>query len=257
MLEYISQSLELKPGEKVVEIGPGLGFLTRFLSATGAQVIAVELDSECVSDLGKLALPNVSVSHGDFLRFDFGTIGDTIKIVGNVPYQITTPIISHIFGEIGQPKPWLSTVKRVVLTVQYEVAQRFVAKPDTSEYSQITLLINYFASARILRKVPPEAFCPRPEVTSAVVEFRPLPTAPVDCQNTRLLRQVIKAGFSQRRKMMKNNLSFLHSAPGDIHRAFARVGISLQARAETLSLEQFAKLSDALGEIGMRQQEKT
>lgn len=233
----------------MVEIGPGLGFLTRFLSDSQARTVAVELDRECVADLNELNLPHVEVVHGDFLQFDFDTVDSTIKIVGNVPYQITTPIIAHIFGEIGEPKSWLSKVRSVVMTVQLEVAQRFVAKPGTKDYSQITLLVNYFATARIIATVPPISFYPEPAVNSAIVHFTPLAKPGVECSTTRLLRQVIRAGFSQRRKMLKNNLSFVRTPQEALLTAFEQANIDPQARAEQLSLQQFAKLTESLAPL--------
>jgi 16S rRNA (adenine1518-N6/adenine1519-N6)-dimethyltransferase len=236
----------------VLEIGPGLGFLTRFLSTTSANITAVELDRDCVADLEDQHYGNVSITHGDFLGFDIGTVGDTIKLVGNVPYQITTPIIAHIFGEIGEPQPWLSKVERVVLTVQYEVAQRLVAEPRSEHYSQITILVNYFAKARLLKRVPLDSFYPPPRVNSAVVEFIPLKEPPIKCKDIKMLRQVIKAGFGQRRKMLKNNLSFLQADEDVLHEAIARAHVNLQDRAENLSLEQFAALADSFLDIDMR-----
>ena len=215
-------------------------------------ILGIELDEECVSALSHDALKNVSIKHGDFLKFDLNTTAGALKLVGNVPYRITTPIIARIFGEIGEPQPWLSRVGKVILTVQYEVAQRFVAEPGGEDYSQITLLINYFAKAKILRKLPREDFYPSPEVNSAIVEFVPLVKPPIDCKDSKFLRQVIKACFSQRRKMIKNNLSLLHCDADMLTKAFAKAHINPQARAEILSLEQFAKLSDALSEFDMR-----
>jgi 16S rRNA (adenine1518-N6/adenine1519-N6)-dimethyltransferase len=241
--------LEIHPGDKVLEIGPGLGFLTEFLSMSGGNITAVELDHECVDDLNRRAFKNVSITHGDFLQYDIGTVGNTVKIVGNVPYQITTPIIAHILGEIGEPQPWLNKVERVVLTVQYEVAQRFVAEAGSEHYSQITLLTNYFTRAKLLRKIGPEHFFPAPEVTSAVVEFITLKEPPIKCKDVKMLRKVIKAGFSQRRKMLKNNYGFLHADPKELAAAFEHAHINPQTRAETLTLEQFARLSDTLLEI--------
>jgi len=236
----------------VLEIGPGLGFLTRFLMEKRAHILAVELDRECVANLNDAKFGDVHIAHGDFLDFDIGTAGSALKLVGNVPYQITTPIIAHIFGEIGQPQPWLSQVERVVLTVQYEVAQRFVATPGSEHYSQITLLVNYFAKARMLRKVHRDCFFPIPEVTSAIVEFVPLHKPPVDCADGKLLRQVIKAGFSKRRKMFKNNLAFLKADADVIDEAFSRAKVNPQARAEDLSLEQFAALTNVFAEVDNR-----
>ncbi len=251
----MTQSLAAAPGDTVIEIGPGIGFLTKFLDECGVPVIGVELDSQCVTALNNDCMKNVSITHGDFLKFDLDTTSGAMKIIGNVPYQITTPIIARIFGEIGQPKPWLSRVEKVILTVQYEVAKRFVARPGDDDYSQITLLIDYFADARILRKLPREDFYPMPDVTSAIVEFIPLKEPPISCRNPRFLRQVIKAGFSQRRKMIKNNLSFLHCEEADLVKAFGETNINPQSRAETLSLEQFAKLSDVLFDMRNRSHE--
>jgi 16S rRNA (adenine1518-N6/adenine1519-N6)-dimethyltransferase len=215
-------------------------------------VTAIELDKEAVVNLARLTLPGVSIVQGDFLDLDISTIGDTIKIVGNVPYQITTPIVARIFGELGQPKPWLHQVDRVVLTVQREVAERFVASPGSRDYSQITILVNYFAQSRIVKKVPRDDFFPSPRVDSAVVEFVPREKPLVELTDLKLFRQVIKAGFRARRKMLKNNLSFLHASLDDLNQAFIKAGIDGSARAEDLSLQQFASLSEALSEFDMR-----
>lgn len=248
-LRAVADNLDAKPGDKVVEIGPGLGFLTRFLSASGADVLAVELDSECVTDLDKLQFPHVTVTNQDFLRFDIGSVGERIKLVGNVPYQITTPIIAHIFGEIGEPSTWFPKIERVVLTVQYEVAQRFVAAAGTEHYSQVSLLVQYFSTPRLIRRVPREFFFPEPQVNSAIVEFVPLDKPPVQVKDIKMLRKVIKAGFSQRRKMIKNNFGFLHAEPDALDAAFAKAHVNPQTRAETLSLQQFARLADAMLEV--------
>ncbi len=252
-LGFIADQLDAKAGDQVLEIGPGLGFLTQFLSETGANINAVELDRDCVEDLNNARMKNLNIIHGDFLAFDIGTMGDGVKIIGNVPYQITTPIIAHIFGEIGEPSPWLKKVERVVLTVQYEVAQRFVADPNTEHFSQITLLVNYFSRARMLKKLPTDAFYPAPKVSSAVVEFVPLEKPPVQPKSTKMLRQLIKAGFGQRRKMLKNNLSFLKATPEELSNAFAIARINEQARAEMLGLQKLSDLADALLEIDKRE----
>lgn len=173
-LAEIALAAQLEPGEKVLEIGPGAGFLTRFLIDKNASVTAVELDREAVQELDRLKASNLHVVHGDFLRFDINDAvsdGEQLTVVGNVPYQITAPIIAHLFGEIGEPSPWLKKIKSVVLTVQLEVAERFVASPGGKDYSQVTLLVNYFANASLIRKVPKEAFYPIPNVNSAVVRF--------------------------------------------------------------------------------------
>lgn len=193
-------------------------------------------------------MENVSITHGDFLRFDLTPLG-RLKVAGNVPYQITTPILCYLFGEIGEPKPWSPNIDTVVLTVQYEVAQRFVATPGVKEYSKITLLTNYFAQAEILKVLPSECFYPKPKVTSAVVRFTPLPAPAVTCINAKLLRQLITAGFSQRRKMLRNNLSFLKLGEKTLDKISSDLHLDPQSRAERLTLGQFARLADAVQSI--------
>ena len=245
-LQNITNALDITDGDSVLEIGPGIGFLTRFLSAKGANLHVVELDWECCINLKDLEIPNVTVHQQDFLQFDLASQPNHLKIAGNVPYQITTPILCYIFGEIGAPSPWFQNVDKVVLTVQKEVAERFVAKPGTSDYSKITLLTNYFSEAEILHVLPPESFYPAPKVTSAVVRFTPLKQPPIECGNHKLLRQVIKAGFGQKRKMLRNNLSFLKQPLSALDKVFREMNLDPQTRAERLSLQQFARLTDLL-----------
>ncbi len=250
-LSDIVEAAQLEPGERVLEIGPGAGFLTRFLIESGASIVAVELDREAVQSLDKLNTGNLEVVHGDFLRYDINsalTDGQKLNVVGNVPYQITAPIVAHLFGEIGEPSPWLTRIKSVVLTVQLEVAERFTATPGGKDYSQVTLLVNYFANAKLIRKVPKESFYPVPNVNSAVVRFDLLEKPAIECTNNKLLRQVIKAGFSQRRKMLKNTLSFLNLPQDKLDDVFRKLSFDPQVRAERLSLKQFALLADALNE---------
>ncbi len=245
-LQNITDALDITDGDSVLEIGPGIGFLTRFLSAKGANLHVVELDWECCINLKDLEIPNVTVHQQDFLQFDLATQPSHLKIAGNVPYQITTPILCYIFGEIGAPSPWFQNVDKVVLTVQKEVAERFVAKPGTSDYSKITLLTNYFSEAEILHVLPPDCFYPAPKVTSAVVRFTPLKQPPIECGNHKLLRQVIKAGFGQKRKMLRNNLSFLKQPLSALDKVFREMNLDPQTRAERLSLQQFARPTDLL-----------
>ncbi len=208
------------------------------------------MDRDCVNYLTRLNLANLEIKHDDFLQYNLGNLNSKkIKIAGNVPYQITTPILCHLFGEIGEPKPWASKIEDIVLTVQHEVALRFVAKPGSKDYSQITLLTNYYTKAEIVQVLSPANFFPPPAVTSAVIVMHPLPHPPVSCRNPRLLRQIIKAGFKQRRKMLKNNLNYILNSESQLMKLFESLSLDPQLRAERLSLEQFAKLADALDSI--------
>jgi 16S rRNA (adenine1518-N6/adenine1519-N6)-dimethyltransferase len=257
-LSQIAAALNIKPGERVLEIGPGLGFLTKVLSQSGAYLTAVELDGQCVRMLNELSLPHLSLIESDFLTCDLSKIlSEKTKVVGNIPYNITSPIIAKLLGEIGEPSPWLSAIDSIVLTVQREVALRLVASAGDDHYSQISLLIEYFAEAEMLFSIEPEEFYPVPEVRSAVVRIKPRLKPPIQCRNHKLLRQIIQAGFRQRRKMLKNNLAFLKLHQVEILAVFGRLNFDPQVRAERLSLKQFALLTDAFldmivdsGEVG-------
>lgn len=249
-LELIVEALDLDENDHVLEIGPGLGFLTRVLSTTGATIYAVELDRNLVEKLEKQNLKGVNVIHHDFLDFDLSSLGaKNLKIVGNIPYQITSPIIAKIFGEIGSPSPWLSSIERVVMTMQLEVAQRLVAKPGTKAFSQITLLKEYYFDAQILFTVPPECFYPVPEVNSATVFLDKLEAPPVSDTNIKLLKQIIRAGFRQRRKMLKNNLSFLKIDEATVKDVLKELNLNPLSRAEDLSLAKFAVLTNRIEEL--------
>jgi 16S rRNA (adenine1518-N6/adenine1519-N6)-dimethyltransferase len=243
-LQLIADSLDATVDDTIVEVGPGLGFLTNFLAGTSARIIAVELDADAVKKLKDLSHTNLEVVHQDFLAFDLSTVEGPFKVAGNVPYNITTPIVARLFGEIGQPQPWFERLEKVVLTVQLEVAQRFVAATNTRDYSPITLLTNFYSESRIIAEFGPEQFFPSPRVRSAVVEFLPHKKQPIQCSNFKLLRQLIKAGFGKRRKMLRNNLGFLRADDATLSRMFVDLHLDPQVRAEKLSLEKFAEIAN-------------
>lgn len=260
-LNAIVESLELSDQDEVVEIGPGIGFLTRLLCSKAGEVTAIELDRESIDYLKSLSLPKLNIKHGDFLSYDinsgrFREPGSQaweeskkekkLKVVGNVPYQITGLILGHLLGEIGQPSSHLCRIDRIVLTIQKEVAERMVAKPGTKQYAQLSLLISYFCRAEIVQNLPASDFFPPPRVDSAVVKLLPLGESNLQCKNHRFLRRVIRAGFAQRRKMLRNALCSLGIDQEDLNRVFKELRFDPQIRAETLSLQQFAMLTDAL-----------
>lgn len=249
-LEAIVDALGATTGDTIIEVGPGIGFLTRFLSRSGARIIAVDLDRESIERLRAANYKNVEVKHGDFLRFDLNRTSDgSLKVVGNVPYQITGLIIGHLLGELDKPSPWLHRIQSIVLTVQYEVAQRLIAKPGESEYSRASILVQQYCEAELIKRIPADAFYPPPEVNSAVVRMIPRAQPSVSSRNPVLMRQLVEAGFRQRRKMFRNALGFLRLPQTEIDALFARVGFDPQVRAERLSLKQFAMLADALNEM--------
>jgi 16S rRNA (adenine1518-N6/adenine1519-N6)-dimethyltransferase len=244
-LMVVCSALDVHESNSVLEIGPGLGFLTELLDVTGAHVLAVEIDMRSVRYLGTLELPNTTVLHADILRFKIDPELQKLKVVGNIPYQITAPILVHMLGEIGVPSPWYRQLELLVFTIQREVAQRLTAKPGSKEYGQISLLLNYFASVEIVAEVSRDCFYPSPEVDSSIIKITPYKQPPVQCSNPEALRSVIVAGFSSRRKMLKNNLSALFGAD-NCTGAFERLNLDPQSRAESLSLHQYAQLADEL-----------
>jgi 16S rRNA (adenine1518-N6/adenine1519-N6)-dimethyltransferase len=278
-LQAICDALELKPGETVVEVGPGIGFLTRVLDRTGARVVGVDLDRETIERLQNIGLKNTEIKHGDILHFDLNTFqfirknrgeasrGDAlaspgsespaeiptgrIKVAGNVPYQITGLIIGHLLGEIDKPSPWIHRIDNIVLTVQYEVALRMVARPGEKDYSRLSILVDQYCEAEIVQRVPADRFYPPPQVNSAVVKLTPRKEIAVTSKNLTLTRHLVVAGFKQRRKMFRNALGFLRLPQAEVDAVFAKLGMDPQVRAERLSLNQFAMLADAFHEKGV------
>jgi 16S rRNA (adenine1518-N6/adenine1519-N6)-dimethyltransferase len=245
--ERILQEADLGPGCTAVEIGPGTGVLTEALLATGAAFIAVELDAGLARYLeGTLGgNPNLRVWAADALRFDFPSalapyVGrGPVRVVANIPYGITTPLLFRLL-EAGP------LFDRLCLTVQWEVARRLSASPGTKAYGALTLACEYRASARIVLRVPPDAFFPAPAVDSALVRLdcRPIPAAAVGSEAQ--LFRVIRAAFGQRRKTIKNALRHAGWPEQAVSAALAAAGIAAGRRGETLTLSEFAAVAAAM-----------
>ncbi len=252
-LSDIVKALSLVSSDHVLEIGPGLGFLTQFLLAGEEKphITAIELDSNLVELLEERLASEIgshlTVMNADFLEIEIGSIKPKInKIAGNIPYQITSPIFQRIFGEIGNPSPWHGEIERVVLTIQLEVARRLVAQPGSKDYSHLTILKEYLFDAELLFEVPPTSFIPEPDVRSAVVLLTPKREVPIKCSNVKLLRRVVASGFKQRRKMLKNTLQFPGVSEAQLTDILREARINPLSRAEDLSLAQFGLLTEAL-----------
>lgn len=248
VLDKIVDALAPGAADTVVEIGPGLGVLTQRLAATGASIIAVELDGRLLPVLRETLAPyrNVGVVHGDALQVDFNSLvaahgGKTpYKVAGNLPYNITGPLVARLLREP-------CSVERLVFMVQKEVADRFVAQPGTREYGSLTILVQYRTHCRVVAGVSRRCFYPPPEVASAVVQMvvREEPPAPV--LDERLFWSVVRAAFAQRRKTLKNALRAQMGVDTRCcERVLAQVGIDPQRRGETLSIGEFAALTNAL-----------
>jgi len=231
----------------VLEIGPGFGTLTQLLCKKANKVIAIEVDKSLTEvHKGTLDYPNLKIIYDDFLKVDVNKLieeefkGLDVKIVANLPYYITTPIIMKILEEKYK-------VSKIVVMVQKEMAQRLNSKPGTKDYGAITLAVQYRADTNIAMIVPNSVFMPKPKVDSAVIEFRILPKPRIDVCDEKMLFEVIKASFAQRRKTILNGLSnSLNFSKDIINESLVSAGMNPGIRGEKLTLEEFGRISDEI-----------
>lgn len=240
VIARIITALGPRPGEPMVEIGPGRGALTRSLLPRVRILDAVELDRDLVSLLQRdLAVPGeLRIHHGDALKFDFcslGRDGQKVRVVGNLPYNVSTPLLFHLMGQ-------LACVCDMHFMLQKEVAQRLAAGPGSRDYGRLGIMVQYRCVVEKLFDVGPGAFSPPPKVTSSFVRLTPRPAPAVAVRHEARFKQVVNQAFSQRRKTLRNALKGLLT-----QEQIAAQGIDPAARPETLSLEAFARLSNAIG----------
>lgn len=237
ILIKLIRSAELLQQDTVVEIGPGHGRLTRMLSKRVRKVIAIELDNELFEKLERdfSGDNNIELIHGDALKFPYENIRE-FKVVANIPYYITTPIIFRLL-EAKQ------NLKTMTLTIQKEVAERIAANPGGKDYGVLSIMIQYYAEPELKFIVPREAFRPVPRVDSAVVHIKILDKPSVLVRDEKTFFSLVKTAFSQRRKTLSNSLKTFGK---DIKDILIDCGIDPQRRPETLSLDEFAELSDFL-----------
>ena len=241
-LAKIAAAARLGPDDHVVEIGPGLGHLTRKIAEQVKRLIVIELDDRLIAPLREefSTFPSVEIVHADALDYAYAALPGRWKVVANLPYYISTAIIQRLIACRG-------TFTSLTLMLQKEVAERIAAAPGGKEYGFLSVLVQYHTIPRVEFLVPPGAFTPRPKVDSAVVtlQVRERPAVPVADET--LFVQVIKAAFGQRRKTLRNSLGTLGIARDAMEVVQRMSGIDLGRRAETLSLAEFAALSDAIG----------
>ncbi len=252
VLDKIIAAAEITKDDFVLEIGPGIGTLTQYLAEAAREVVAVEIDSTLIPILEDTlsAYDNVSVINEDVLKVDLRKLaeerngGKPIKVVANLPYYITTPIIMSLF-ESHVP------LKSLTVMVQKEVALRMQAGPGTKDYGALSLAVQYYASPYLAANVPPNCFMPRPNVGSAVIRLTRFEKTPVQVKDEKLLFRLIRASFNQRRKTLQNGLvnsQELDFTKEQVAAAIATLGVSPSVRGEALTLEQFAALANALSE---------
>lgn len=250
VLDKIIKAAEVTKEDLVLEIGPGIGTLTQYLCEAAREVIAVEIDKALIPILEDTlsSYNNVTVLNEDILKVDINKLvqeknnGKPIKIVANLPYYITTPIIMGLF-EAHVP------VENITVMVQKEVAERMQAAPGGKDYGALSLAVQYYAKPYIAANVPPNCFMPRPGVGSAVIRLSLHKDHPVKVKDERLLFRIIRESFNQRRKTLVNGLNNgteVKLPKETIAEAISQLGVSPTIRGEALTLEQFAKLSDII-----------
>lgn len=251
VLDKIIRSAEITKDDFVLEIGPGIGTMTQYLACAAGKVVAVEIDRALIPILEDTleGYDNVTVINDDVLKVDIAKLaeeqngGKPIKVVANLPYYITTPIIMGLF-EKRVP------VKSITVMVQKEVADRMQTGPGSKDYGALSLAVQYYAKPYIVANVPPNCFMPRPKVGSAVIRLDRFEKPPVEVKDENQMFRIIRASFNQRRKTLANGLrnsAELDFTKEKIEKAIETLGKGLSVRGEALTLEEFAKLSDALG----------
>lgn len=250
VLDKIIDAAEIGPDDFVLEIGPGIGTLTQYLAESAREVTAVEIDSYLIPILEETLqdYDNVTVLNEDILKVDIAELarqknkGKPIKVVANLPYYITTPIIMGLF-ESHVP------IDNITVMVQKEVAERMQVGPGTKDYGALSLAVQYYAKPYLAANVPPNCFIPRPKVGSAVIRLTKYQEPPVQVKDERLMFRLIRASFNQRRKTLQNSLSNspeLNITKAQTAEALEKMGLPAAVRGEKLTLEQFARLSDLL-----------
>ncbi|MBD5088813.1 MAG: 16S rRNA (adenine(1518)-N(6)/adenine(1519)-N(6))-dimethyltransferase RsmA [Clostridiales bacterium] len=251
VLDKIISAAKITKDDMVLEVGPGIGTMTQYLCEHAREVVAVEIDKNLIPILGDTLseYDNVTILHDDILKVDIEKIvqernaGKPIKVVANLPYYITTPIIMGLF-ESHVP------IENITVMVQKEVADRMQVGPGTKDYGALSLAVQYYAEPYIVANVPPNCFMPRPKVGSAVIRLTKHREPPVTVTDEKLMFQLIRASFNQRRKTLVNGLNNspeLDFSKEVITKALETMGLPFTVRGETLTLEQFAKLSEVLG----------
>lgn len=242
IVDEIVKAADLQEGEPVLEIGPGIGTLTQGLAQSGANVTAIELDTRLleVLDTTLAQYSNVTIVHGDVLKLDVPSImnNEPFKVVANLPYYITTPIIMSLL-ESRLP------IECLVVMVQKEVALRMVAKPGTKDYGALSVAVQYYTKPDIVLDVPPKSFLPAPAVTSSVIRCVLRDKPPVDVVDEKLFFRVVKAGFAQRRKTFANTMKTTGLSKDRIEELLAKANIDGQRRGETFTLQEFADVANA------------
>ena len=252
VITRIINAAEITKDDLVLEIGPGIGTMTQYLAESAGKVIAVEIDKNLIPILGETLAEydNVTIINEDILKLDINRLveeendGKPIKVVANLPYYITTPIIMGLF-ESHVP------LQSITVMVQKEVADRMQVGPGSKDYGALSLAVQYYAKPYIAANVPPNCFIPRPGVGSAVIRLTRYEEPPVMVKDESLMFKLIRASFNQRRKTLQNGIANSPELPyskAQVEKALEKMGLAANVRGESLTLAEFAKLSDTISE---------
>lgn len=250
VISNIIEYADIQPDDVILEIGPGVGFVTEQLIKYAKKVIAVELDEEAIKELNKLNANNLEIIHADILKTDLSKLCEgKIKVVANIPYYITSPIIAHLLGEIDDlDNSNRAKITNIILMVQEEVARRIVAneKSPSKQFGLLTILSQFWADCSILKLVGRKSFYPAPKVNSALVQLKVREKPLLELPDYAFFRKVIKAAFSQRRKTLKNCLLSAGFDKNSVTNAIRKVCADENVRGEKLSIEKMGELSKQL-----------
>ena len=250
VIDAIIKEAQITKDDTVIEIGPGVGFVTEQLIKHAKKVIAIELDEEAIKELKKLNAENLEIIHQDILKTDFTKLtNEKIKIVANIPYYITSPIIAHLLGEVDDlENKNRNLIKDIILMVQEEVARRMVANENSlaKQFGLLTILSQFWADVDIFKLVGRKSFYPAPKVNSALVKLNVRENPKLELTDYTHFRKTVKAAFAQRRKNIKNCLLQGGFSKENIQKSLSTLGIDENIRGEKLSIEMFGKLSEEL-----------
>ena len=244
VLTNIVEGAEVNDKDYVIEIGPGVGTLTAKLLLKAKKVTSIELDNDLIpilqEELGQYE--NFNLIHNDALKVDFNALmegEESVKLVANLPYYVTTPIIVKLLKD-GY------NFKSLTIMIQKEVAERIDAEPNCKEYGALSVLVQYYCNTSIVRRVAPSCFMPRPKVESIVIKLERLPEPRVKTKDEKLMFELVRAGFNMSRKTLWNAAKSFKLSKEKLEEAFENSGIDPKRRAETLTIEEFAKLADCI-----------
>ena len=254
VINLIIENAKIQPDDIVLEIGAGLGFVTEQVARLAKKVYAVEIDKAAIEELKKLPFDNIEIIENDILKTDISEYAQNkkLKIIANIPYYITSPIIAHLLGEIDDEKNLnRNSISEILLMVQYEVARRICATPKNKnkEYGSLSILCNFYSDTEFIKKVGAKSFFPAPKVDSAIVKITPRQVEKYTTKNKKLLRRVVSAAFQARRKTLKNAFLIAGFSKENIEKVYGILNYNQNLRGEILPIEEFCKIADKFAEL--------